>query len=99
MAKKASTKSAAEIAAAKEKAKKAARERFLKVGTARMSKALKAIRNVRNITNPKSYTYTQQEAEKAILALRNELKAVEDAFRDALSGNKAGTAATAFSFA
>lgn len=88
----------AEKAAAKAKAKEAARKRFLEVGAARVSKAIKSLRAVRNCANRKTYDYSKPEAEKAILALRQELTSVENEFRNQLEGKTTSTGETAFSF-
>lgn len=88
----------AEKAAVKAKAKETARKRFLEVGAARVSKAIKSLRSVRNCANRKTYEYSKPEAEKAILALRQELTAVENEFRNQLEGKTTSTGETAFSF-
>lgn len=88
----------AEKAAAKAKAKAGARERFLNVGATRVSKAIKALRAVKNCANRKTYDYSAPEAEKALVALRNEMTSVENEFRNQLSGKTTSTNETWFSF-
>lgn len=78
---------------------KSPRERFLTVGANRVGKAMKAIRNVSNIANRKSYDYQEAEARKAITVLRAEVDAVEKTFNEALAGKGAKSEAKAFSFA
>jgi len=70
---------------------KTPRDRFLTVGASRVGKAIKAIRNLKNISSKKSYEYSAEEWTKARTALANELNAVDATFQAALSG-KTGSA-------
>ena len=85
--------------ATSKKSDKSPRDRFLTVGANRVGKAMKAIRNVSNIANRKSYEYNEAEARKAITTLRAEVDAVEKTFNEALAGKGAKAEAKAFSFA
>lgn len=77
---------------------KTPRERFLTVGAARVGKAIKAIRNVKNVSVRKSYEYTAADWQKARDVLFNELNAVDAAFQSALAGKTSGPDKTNFTF-
>lgn len=77
---------------------KTARERFLTVGASRVGKAIKAIRNLKNISSKKSYEYSAEEWTKARTALANELNSVDATFQAALSGKTSAAKAETFSF-
>lgn len=77
---------------------KTPRERFLSVGANRVGKAIKALRNVKQIANRKTYEYTPAEIEKATRALRAEMEVVEKTFRDAIEGKTTAAGDTGFTF-
>lgn len=68
------------------------RERFSRVATKRLNKALDAIRGLGETFNPRSYTYTKDQGEKAIKHLRDELDATEKKFQASLNPATAGKA-------
>lgn len=92
--KNATDKSKADLAAAQEKLKAAVavenRERFVRVAGGRVTKARDAIRNLSNVAQPRSYSYTEEDCDKAEKALTEEIKKSIGAMRAAL--NKTSTA-------
>jgi hypothetical protein len=85
-------------AAPAKKDNKTPRERFTSVGAKRVSKALKALRNLQPVANKKSYEFSAADVDKLSGALRSELNAVETAFKNALEGKSAAKAESGFSF-
>lgn len=77
---------------------KTPRQRFLEVGAPRVAKAIKALRNLKNISVRKSYEYSQGDADKMFAALDAELSAVRKTFAAALEGKTGSKAAEDFSF-
>lgn len=77
---------------------KSNRERFLTVGANRVGKAIKALRNLKNISSKKSYEYSSEEWAKARNALTAELNAVDAVFQAALSGKTGEAAKETFKF-
>lgn len=70
----------------------AARERFLTVGGARVSTALDKLKNLERVANPKSYTFTKADADELVAAINDAAKAIENAFKRAVSEPGATTA-------
>lgn len=60
--------------------KKSKAERFIELGSKRTGKALKAIRQIGNLSNKGSYEYTEEQVQKIISALRAEVDAIESRF-------------------
>lgn len=60
------------------------RERFLKVGGARVSKALKAIAALRMVANQRSYSFSEPDVQKIEEAVGGSTKMLLEAFRDSL---------------
>ncbi len=85
-------------AAAKKTDGKTPRERFLSVGASRVGKAIKAVRNVRNIASRKSYEYSEPEVRKALAAIRAEVDGLEKTFNDALAGGSKKETEAGFTF-
>lgn len=77
---------------------KTPRERMTTVGASRVGKAIKAIRNTRNIFTRKSYEYSEAEMVKAVSTMRKEIDAVEQYAREQLSGTGGGKAEAGFTF-
>lgn len=65
------------------------RERFVKVGGQRVSRAIKALRAFGMTSNPESYVYEPAEVEKAFLALNTALAAAAAKFVEAPRGKNA----------
>lgn len=51
------------------------REKFVRLATARVNKAIKAIQIIGNLSNKSNYSYEQPDVEKIFRALGAELKA------------------------
>lgn len=62
----------------------AARERFLNVGGTRVMIVLDKMKNVARIANPKSYTFTAEDAKELTDAVNAGAKDIEAAFKRAL---------------
>lgn len=56
------------------------REKFIRLGTARVNKALEAIRLVGNLSNRSNYAYTERDVDRIFRALGAELKACREKF-------------------
>lgn len=76
---------------------KTPRQRFVEVGGMRVTKAVKAIRSLKNISVRKSYEYNEADTQKMFAALDNEVTAVKASFKAAMEG-KTGATASEFSF-
>jgi len=75
------------------------RERFVRVAGGRVVKARAAIRNLANVAQPRSYSYTEEDCDKAEKALTEEIKKSIGALRSALTKTPgAAKAADDFSF-
>lgn len=61
------------------------RERFVRVAGGRVKKARTAVRNISNVANPRSYSYTEEDVAKAEAALNAEVKKTIDKLRSALT--------------
>lgn len=77
---------------------KSPRERFVTIGGNRVSKAIKALRNLKNVSVRKSYEYTAADIDKMFGALRSEMSALESTFKSALEGKSGGKADSNFTF-
>jgi hypothetical protein len=79
-------------------AKRAAkRNRFVKVGTQRVNKAVKSIRLIGNLAKPNAYSFTAADVQDLKAVLVEETKKVLDRFTSALEG-KTQTAEVTFQF-
>lgn len=56
------------------------REKFIELAESRVTKAIKAIRLIGNLSNKSNYVYTQEDAQKIIKELEKEIKAVKARF-------------------
>lgn len=61
------------------------RERFVRVGGGRVKKARTAIRNLANVAQPRSYSYTMEDVAKAKAALYGEVDKTIAALEKALT--------------
>jgi uncharacterized protein YceH (UPF0502 family) len=57
------------------------RERFVRLAEARVSKAMKSIRVVGNLSNRSNYEYSDTDVKKIVKALQSELFALEARFQ------------------
>lgn len=57
-----------------------ARDNFLRLAEPRTNKAIKAMELVGNLSNRSNYTYSAEEAQRIVGALRKQLKEVEARF-------------------
>ena len=58
-----------------------ARARFIDLANKRVTKAIKDIRLVGNLSNRRSYTYTESDARKIVRVLQEELNVMKARFR------------------
>lgn len=56
------------------------REKFVRLATKRVSKALKAIQLIGNLSNKSNYDYTDEDVQKIFRALQEELSACRKKF-------------------
>lgn len=56
------------------------RERFVALAEKRVTRAIREIRLVGNLSNTRNYTYTEQEAQRITAALEQEMKALKSQF-------------------
>jgi mitochondrial fission protein ELM1 len=61
------------------------RERFIELGEARVRKAAQMLRLIGNLSNTSNYEYSQEDAQKILSALDNEMKLLKAKFQAALS--------------
>lgn len=61
------------------------RERFVELGEARVRKASQMLRLIGNLSNTSNYEYSQEDAQKILSALDNEMKLLRAKFQAALS--------------
>lgn len=61
------------------------RERFVELGEARVRKAAQTLRLIGNLSNTSNYEYSQEDAQKILSALDNEMKLLRAKFQAALS--------------
>lgn len=80
-------------AAPKKGDNKTPRERFTTVGASRVGKAIKALRNLHNISSPKSYEYSDADVSKMFAAIDAEVAACKDKFAKAKQGGGTKTEA------
>ena len=74
------------------------RERFLRVGAIRVTKAIKALETLRQVANPRSYKFGEEDVGKALAALKKEYEATANAFETALKGKTSDGPVASFSF-
>lgn len=74
------------------------RERFLRVGAIRVTKAIKALETLRAVANPRSYKFGEEDVSKVLAALKREYEATAHAFETALKGKSNDAVTTGFSF-
>ena len=55
--------------------------KFVELASKRMNKALKAISQLSNLANRANYSYTVNQVDAMVKALRVEIQSVEDAFK------------------
>ena len=67
------------------------REKFVNLATKRVSNALKAIQLIGNLSNRSNYDYTDEDVQKILKALQNELVACRKRF-EAAHNRRAGGA-------
>jgi len=56
------------------------KDNFKRLAEARVTKAIKAIQNISYLSNKRNYDFDHNDSKKILKALRDEVKAVEDAF-------------------
>jgi mitochondrial fission protein ELM1 len=61
------------------------RERFVELGEARVRKATQMLRLIGNLSNTSNYDYSQEDAQKILSALDNEMKLLRVKFQASLS--------------
>jgi hypothetical protein len=61
------------------------RERFVELGEARVRKAAQMLRLIGNLSNTSNYDYSQEDAQKILTALDNEMKLLKAKFQAARS--------------
>lgn len=66
------------------------RQKFVKLASARVSKALKDIQLIGNLSNRSNYNYTEEDITKIFKALNEEISACRKRFE--ISNKKAGAA-------
>ena len=62
------------------KMKNAKEDRFVRIAEQRTQKVLDDLRSLRKCADPASYSYTQEDAEKIVNAIENELRSLNDSF-------------------
>ena len=65
------------------------RAKFIELAEKRVSRAIKDIRLVGNLSNRSNYTYSQEEARKIVKALRDEIDAIKARFETKGGNSKA----------
>lgn len=63
---------------------------FNELATARVNKALKAMRQIKYLTNPSTYNYTKEQAQTIINALTKGLDDVRDSFTNPTAAKSEG---------
>lgn len=56
------------------------REKFVRLATARVNKAMKAIKVIGNLSNRSNYSYTKEDVEKIFRTLNAEMKVCRQRF-------------------
>ena len=64
----------------KNEAKRDKAEAFKRVGSKRVTNAIRTIRGVAKVANRNAYTYTDEQASRIVETLRDELNSLEAAF-------------------
>ena len=60
--------------------KRKPREKFVELAEKRVSRVIKDMRLVGNLSNRSNYSYTKEDARKIVTAIRNELEALKARF-------------------
>lgn len=63
-------------------------ERFNRVASKRVENLIKDIRTLSNCSNTGNYEYTEEEVDKMVKAIKEEIKVMEMLFRKNLNKNK-----------
>lgn len=63
------------------------RERFKRVASKRVDKLLNGIRSLSNCSNINNYEYTEDDVQKMIRAIKEELKTMETLYKKNLKNN------------
>jgi len=61
------------------------RNRFVELAQTRVTKTTQMLRLIGNLSNPNNYAYSEEDANKILLALESELKLLKAKFHTALS--------------
>ncbi len=64
------------------------RQKFVRLATARVNKAIRAIRIIGNLSNRSNYSYTDDDVERIMKVLNQELKACRQRFSAEKSGSE-----------
>lgn len=64
------------------------RKKFVELAEKRVSRAIKDIRLVGNLSNKSNYSYTDEDVKKIIRALRNEVDALKGRFESSGGGSE-----------
>lgn len=56
-------------------------DKFHRLAESRMTKAIRSIRSVASLSNKNNYSYTDEQVKKMVKVLKNELIALENAFK------------------
>jgi len=67
------------------------RENFVRLAEARVTRAIESLRVIGNLSNRSNYEYTEEDVNKIITTLQNELKTLKGQF-----GSKRGVSAEGF---
>lgn len=63
-------------------------QRFRRLATARVNRAIKDLRSIGNLSNRSAYEYSPTEVQKIMRSLRDELKDLENRFSGSESKNR-----------
>lgn len=80
------------------KSTKTPRERFMTIGAKRVSKSLKALKNLLPVANKKAYEFSAADVQKMNAAIDAHVAEVKSAFAAALEGKAATKDTGGFSF-
>lgn len=61
------------------------RDKFIELAEKRVTKAIKDLRLIGNLSNPTNYSYTEEDVRKIISALQKELKILKQRFESSNS--------------
>jgi hypothetical protein len=64
------------------------REKFVELAVKRVTRALRDIRIIGNLSNRAAYEYTEEDVKKIVRALQKEVEALRARFSDSASGSK-----------